>query len=56
MSAEMITQRALFALWGRVEWAGAELNGIGNVVFDTQLYKNIAYVGSFGHYSVQPHF
>jgi len=24
----MMTQRAFFALWGRVEWAAAELNGI----------------------------
>ena len=33
ISPEMMTQRPFFALWERVEWAGAELNLI--VVFDT---------------------
>ena len=47
--------RSFFALWGRVEWAGAKLNGIDTWVCDIwhPWTKNIAYVGSFKHFSVQ---
>ena len=42
--------RSFFALWGRVELAGAEsyLTSL-----NPQLFKNIAYVGSFEHFFVQ---
>ena len=47
------------ALWGGVEWAGAELNGINTWEchiwhpWTPSFLKNIAYVGSFKHFSVQ---